>query len=75
MSEVLSTYGTCQARGFLPSVDPIISCPRLPDRFSAWERLVIDIPGLLAAFNVRSTIHQLPVITVEAHHLPVCCNS
>lgn len=68
---VLQSYGACQSRGFLPAVDPLISCPRLPDRFHAWELLANDIPGLLAAFNVRSTIHALPIITVEPHHLPV----
>ena len=52
-------------RGFLPSVDPLVS---LPTEYAVWDEVGYDLPKLLAAGRARHVIDGLPVL--DARLLP-----
>lgn len=51
------------SRAFLPEADPV---RQLPDRYLAWEQVLIELPKLLAASRARAAISELPVIDTAA---------
>jgi indoleamine 2,3-dioxygenase len=50
-------------RGFLPSVDPLVS---LPTEYAVWDEIGYDLPKLLAAGRARRAIDRLPVLDAAA---------
>ncbi len=48
--------------GFLPSADPI---EQLPEEFSEWETLALDLPKLLTSDQTRNTISNMPEFNVS----------
>jgi indoleamine 2,3-dioxygenase len=50
------------ARGFLPAEDPLV---RLPPAFDAWEEVALDLPKLLVAGRVATTLTDLPPFAAD----------
>jgi indoleamine 2,3-dioxygenase len=48
-------------RGFLPGSDPL---QRLPESFGVWDEIGCDLPKLLAAGRLRSTLTRMPALDV-----------
>lgn len=57
--KALEMFQVDPERGFLPAHDPL---DKLPAAFLAWEEIAHDLPKLLAAGRVRSTLERLPKI-------------
>ena len=67
-------YGVSAERGFLPTSDPLTTLLPLPPAvtaaaeadgsaalFARWEAVATELPGLLAAQNVRQRVLELPM--------------
>lgn len=61
--DVLESYDVDPTRGFLPELDPET---RLPEAFTSWERLAIDLPALLSTGGVRDAVDDLPLLDADA---------
>src|SRR6266568_1668350 len=59
----IAAFEISHERGFLPVHDPLT---RLPKAVDAWETLALRLPKLLASYQVRRTIADLPPFPVEA---------
>ncbi len=58
----LEKYDVSPERGFLPSSDPVLE---LPLKFSSWEKLSGEMPGLLVASQFRSRAEALPTLEID----------
>ena len=61
--DLLSFHQVDPVRGFLPAEDPL---ERLPDAFSAWERVANQLPHLLMASQLRQVLAKLPALDIQA---------
>lgn len=59
----LADFDISRERGFLPKRDPDVI---LPFEFECWERIVRDMPSLLAAGKLRETLDALPVLDTRS---------
>jgi indoleamine 2,3-dioxygenase len=58
-------------RGFLPLPDPL---EQLPAAFLPWEEIAHDLPKLLAAGQLRSTLERLPLLKISSLQTPAQLN-
>src|SRR5215216_6356334 len=58
----LAAYQIDPVRGFLPADEPI---EQLPPTFEQWERIAANVPALLMADQLRSTLDQLLPLPVN----------
>lgn len=62
VDEMLERFDVDPIRGFLPTADPLA---RMPRRWSSWDRLGTDLPGLIAVGGARSAIERLPDLDTD----------
>lgn len=55
------------ARGFLPSADPLKS---LSNEYQVWEQVSHNLPKLLVAGRIRSTMEEMPIFPIEHLETP-----
>ena len=54
----LNKYNISAKRGFLPSLDPVLS---LPEAFGPWENIATRLPELIRDKRLREEVAQLPL--------------
>lgn len=65
INQELARFDVDPVRGFLPPDDPL---DRLPAPWSAWDRLGIDLPALIATGQLRSAIDGLSPLDTDGLH-------
>lgn len=62
--QVLAQYEMDEARGFLPSWDPLET---LPPALGLWDELAYDLPKLLVSGRIRSFIARMPLLDPQPY--------
>src|SRR5690242_8376391 len=54
-------------RGFLPSENPLLA---LPETHRVWDAIAGQLPEHFKNLTVRKVLDNMPVLSVDAQHLP-----